>query len=168
MPMRWRFVIGTLLTGFLFAAGCSKSSGGSGDEPAPAVPDGWELTEWHGDKAIAGLVYLQFADGRFTLYQRIGDLSTAGYTVYTGSYTLTEDSAQGRLLSGAYSDGEPWLDSYVVEAWTGSELRLRAISDEIVSVYTKVVIPNYVKEAPVSTASLSAASRGGRSGVPFL
>lgn len=145
--------------------GCSKKGGETGKEGEETpISDGWELTSWGESSALAGRIYLQFEGDRFTLYQQIGDLATAGYKQYTGTYTVTVDS-RGEVLSGRYSDGTPWLRSYLVELRTDAELRLRSLDEEIVSVYASVVIPVYVKMAP---APIPASSRGKIPGQPFL
>ena len=160
--MRWNLALCVVVMWVVGSVSCSKRSGEDtgGSEP---VDQGWELISWDGGTAIAGHVFLQLADNRFTLYQSIGDLSTAGYLSYTGTYTLTESSEQGTLLRGVYADGNPWKRVYVVEAWTSSELRLRSLDEQIVSVYAWSVIPDYVKLDPVTIRS-----RGPGLEEPFL
>lgn len=163
--MRWDHLFGGVLLTVALTLSCSKKGGGDeGDGTGNPEPDGWMLVSWNDDTAIAGHVYLQLSDNLFTLYQAVGDLATAGYRQYTGTYTLTEDPDQGLLLSGEYSGGTPWVGgTYVVETWTESELRLRSLDEGIVSVYAWEVIPEYVKRDPVTTASRSVGSEE-----PFL
>lgn len=142
---------------------CSKSDGaGEAGGGAAANPDGWELAFLNGSTAIAGHVYLELSDRSFTLYQQIGDLMTSGFKSYTGSCTFASDPELGVVLSGVYSDGTPWARRYLVESYTDSELRLRSIDEEFVSVYRRAEIPAYVREKAVAIPS-----RGG-DGVPFL
>lgn len=145
-----------------FVSGSCSKKGGADEGSGPSVvpnPDGWELVSWNGDREIAGRVYLELEAARFTLYQQIGDLSSAGFTAYTGSCTFTSDARLGTVLSGVYSDGTPWARSYRVETMTDSELQLVSLDEQIVSRYERVVIPDYVKEAPVTLPSRSETAR---------
>lgn len=154
--MRWKLLLGALLLA-VASVSCSKRGGGSDEAaPDPVVPDGWELVSWVGNAEIAGRIYLQLADGRFTLYQQVGSLTTAGYKVYDGTYAFTTDPEQGTLLSGTYSDGEPWRWTYRVETMTETELLLFALGEEVESLYRRTVIPDHVKEPSVEIASRSA------------
>ena len=102
-------------------------------------------------------VYLQLGeDGTFTLYQSIG---TFGYARFTGTYALVGDPATGQVLSGTYADGTPWDSSYAVEKMTKRELRLRALKDGVVSVYSGVAIPAAVKDG-VTAGRLRSAAQG--------
>lgn len=164
MPMKTMLRLFTALfvVSMLFA--CSKKSGGADPGPTADVESGWKLVSWAGSTAISGYVYLQLGeDLTFVLYQQVGDLATYGYRRYTGTYTLTENSEVGVLLSGIYSDGKAWKDSYVVELRTDRELRLRSLEEELVSDYSWSEIPAYVTEGPVSVSS-----RGVEAMAPFL
>ena len=119
--------------------------------------DGWMLTRWKDGTALTGTVYLQLGeDGTFTLYQSIG---TFGYARFTGTYALVGDPATGQVLSGTYADGTPWDSSYAVEKMTKRELRLRALKDGVVSVYSGVAIPAAVKDG-VTAGRLRRAAQG--------
>ena len=123
----------------------------------PSAVHAWELTSWNDNTAIAGYVYLQFGDdGTFTLYQEIGETSTAGYEKLTGTYVIEEDPDSNRIISGRYSDDTSWSDTYIIESWTETETRWRSVSEDIVSVYTWVELPDYVVEPSVSASSRSA------------
>lgn len=138
----------------LLAVGCGGDKGGGEDE---ANYDGWMLTRWKDGTALTGTVYLQLGeDGTFTLYQSIG---TFGYARFTGTYALVGDPATGQVLSGTYADGTPWDSSYAVEKMTKRELRLRALKDGVVSVYSGVAIPAAVKDGV--TAGRAAPRRAG-------
>lgn len=156
----------------LLVVGCGGDKGGE-DE---ANYDGWMLTRWKDGTALTGTVYLQLGeDGTFTLYQSIG---TFGYARFTGTYALVGDPATGQVLSGTYADGTPWDSSYAVEKMTKRELRLRALKDGVVSVYSGVAIPAAVKDG-VTAGRLRRAggvvpvrarkenAKGGPTGPPF-
>lgn len=106
MPMKWNLALLSVMLLSLVNVSCSKKSGDEGGV-TPSMYDGWMLTSWNGDESIAGRVYLSFSDDRFTLYQQIGDLSTSGFTKYTGTCTF---AGNGKLLTGVYSDGTPLAD----------------------------------------------------------
>ena len=63
------------------------------------------------------------------------------------------------MLSGTYADGTRWDSSYAVEKMTKRELRLRALKDGVVSVYSGVVIPAAVKDG-VTAGRLRSAAQG--------
>lgn len=137
----------------LLVVGCGGDKGGE-DE---ANYDGWMLTRWKDGTALTGTVYLQLGeDGTFTLYQSIG---TFGYARFTGTYALVGDPATRQVLSGTYADGTPWDSSYAVEKMTKRELRLRALKDGVVSVYSGVAIPAAVKDG-VTAGRLRSAAQG--------
>ena len=129
----------------LLAVGCGGDKGG------------WMRTRWKDGTALTGTVYLQLGeDGIFSLYQSIG---TFGYARFTGTYALVGDPATGQVLSGTYADGTPWDSSYAVEKMTKRELRLRALKDGVVSVYSGVAIPAAVKDG-VTAGRLRSAAQG--------
>lgn len=169
MPMKTmlRLFTALLVVSVLFA--CSKKSGsddGADTGSAGSAEKGWKLVSWAGSTAISGYVYLQLEeeDLTFVLYQQVGNLATYGYRRYTGTYTLTGNSETGGvLLSGIYSDGTAWKDTYVVELRTDQKLRLRSLEEDLVSDYTWSEIPAYVTSDPVSVSS-----RGAETVTPFL
>ena len=141
LPMRigLKFFVAAAVA--LLAAGCGGSNkGGDSEEDY----DGWVLVQWNGDTALAGMVYLQLGgDGTFVLYQSI---NTFGYTRHTGTYSIGGESGAEQVISGTYASGTPWDSCYVIEKYTKKELRIRARKDGIVSVYSGVVVPAYVKD----------------------
>lgn len=162
MKMILRFFTALFVVSTLFA--CSKKSGGENPDPTVNVENGWKLVSWDGSTAISGYVYLRLEeDQTFVLYQQVGDLATYGYRRYTGTYALSEVTDAGLLLSGIYSDGKAWKDSYVVELRTEQELRLRSLEEDLVSDYSWAEIPAYVTADPVSSSS-----RGAETMTPFL
>lgn len=157
--MKWNLALWAVMLLSLVNVSCSKKGNDEGGAALSSY-DGWMLASWGGDETIAGRIYLSFSGDGFTLYQQIGDLSTAGFTRYTGTCVFAEN---GKLLSGTYSDGTPWRTEYVVLAHTDTELRLLSVQENIESVYVPVQIPDSVKDAP-----LALASRSGGSVEPFL
>lgn len=117
--------------------------------------DGWMLSRWNGGTELSGKVYLQLnADRTFSLYQSI---DVPGYRKLTGTYT-----EEGQVLSGTYSSGMPWESSYVIEKRTKTELQLRSETD-VVSIYTAVEVPAYVKDGVVASGVRSSGAEK-----PFL
>ena len=136
----------------LLAAGCGGSNKGGDNEEDY---DGWVLVQWKGGTALAGTVYLQLGGDRtFALYQSI---NTLGYTRHTGTYSISGEPGAEQVLSGTYASGMPWDSSYVIEKYTKKELRIRAQKDGIVSVYSGVVVPAYVKDGVTGGEVRSAA-----------
>ena len=80
-----------------------------------------------------------------------------GYRKLTGTYTI-----EGGVLSGTYSSGMPWESSYVIEKRTKTELQLRSETD-VVSIYTAVEVPAYVKDGVVASGVRSSGAEK-----PFL
>ena len=75
------------------------------DKKGLSVDGIWELSSVQTKAAQVGgtsvEVYLEFATGNFTLYQKIG---AGRYTQFTGTYKVGEDNS----LSGSYSGGDAW------------------------------------------------------------
>lgn len=142
----------------VLAAGCGGSKGGGEDD---TKYDGWMLVEWQGGTAMAGKVYLQLAqENAFVVYQSIDE---PGFARFTGTYVIREVPGSEPVLSGTYTGGTPWDRSYAIEKYTKKELRIRALEDGIVSVYTGVEIPAYVKEGFTGRGSRAAVAEK-----PFL
>ncbi len=130
------------IVALLFAL--TSCGGDDNENPTPGKPDvpsgttivgDWHLTQW-GGAAPAQDVYLSFKkDGKFELYQRY---TKPYYELLTGSYTDKDG-----LLSGVYSDGVAWSDSYdVTLSKDASRLTLTKRKDSSdVSVYTRTRIP---------------------------
>ena len=66
----------------------------------------WHLVSFCGVEAEADIYIDLGKDGKFAIYQRTEELE---YTVFNGTYTANEEES---LLSGVYSDGEAWANSY--------------------------------------------------------
>lgn len=126
----------------LLAAACGKDP-----EPGPAKADivgEWQLTGAATKATVAGQtvnVYVAFtADGKFELYQQLGQ---GWYQYYSGTWALSD----GNILSGQYSDGNPWGSEYAVEQ-NGNTMTLTTAAGEgrETDTYTKTTIPDSVKE----------------------
>lgn len=81
------------------------------------------------------------------------------FAVAAAALLAVGDPATGQVLSGTYADGTPWDSSYAVEKMTKRELRLRALKDGVVSVYSGVAIPAAVKDG-VTAGRLRSAAQG--------
>lgn len=110
----------------------------------PLVIDGqWQITQFStktvniGDQPVD--IYINFiSGGSFEMYQMLG---TGRYRKFTGTWNLTD-----KLLSGSYSDGQPWASTYEVsmdEARTLLTLTSTATPQEV-STYRKQTIPQDV------------------------
>ena len=72
----------------------------------PALVGSWHIKSYCGLDAPVDL-YIDFAaDGRFTILQRT---EMSGYRKFEGTYSV---DSQTSVVSGVYSDGEPWSNSY--------------------------------------------------------
>lgn len=144
--------IGVVAVLAFLMAGC----GGSDKKKDTINYDGWMLSTWNGGTELSGKVYLQLnADMTFSLFQCI---DTPGYQKMTGTY-----ARDGEVLSGTYSGGTPWESSYyVIEKQTKTELQLRSEKD-IVSLYTAVEVPAFVKDGVVASGVRSSVAEK-----PFL
>ncbi len=132
----------TTLLAVAALASCQKEADTS------SIVDG----EWHttvmtlGGESLAD-VYIQFAGGLFTLYQKTGEMQR--YYIYEGTFTLNQD-----VLSGVYSDGAPWGASYKVSV-AGDVLTMVAQNaSKETSVYNRTAIPSEIKSqaAPATKA----------------
>lgn len=113
--------------------------------------------EWHSTSlAITADIYLSFTeDGKFELYQKIGD---GAHRLYRGTWNLEEN-----LLTGRYNDGEEWAAGYSVEI-SGRTLSLTSVNDAAeVSKFDRTEIPEEVKEGCVVEVKAS-----GSCGSPVL
>ena len=100
------------------------------------------VAEWHSTSiAVNGDIYLSFSnDGKFELYQKIGD---GAYRLYRGTWSINESTA---VLSGKYNDSEAWASSYKVE-FSGSNMTMTSTDASAEkSTYAKAAIPAEVKE----------------------
>ena len=86
----------------LSSVSCGKSKN---DKEEVSIDGCWELYTVETRTTHVGTVsvdvYIQFEQGAFVLYQRIGEGS---YTRFEGSYTL----GKNQELSGSYTGGKAW------------------------------------------------------------
>ena len=103
----------------------------------PAVVGSWHIKSYCGVVAPVDL-YMEFtANGKFTILQRV---EMEGYRKFEGSYTI---DAATSVLSGVYSDGEPWNDSYKCSLDEDLNLVLVSTSQESeISVYEPSELPS--------------------------
>lgn len=110
----------------------------------------WALENWDGEKTDDFNVYMKLnGNGHFEIYQQV---TTAYYELYTGVYR-----ADKGVLSGEYSDGVLWNDSYDYSLSNdGNRLTLVTQSgSHIRSVYVRSKVPS---DIVVDNSSRSAAS----------
>lgn len=114
----------------------------------------WCLIEWDSEVAPYD-VYVDFNEDRtFVIYQRV---YSSSFERFDGTYTLS-----GNKVSGVYNDGAE-LKGYRAEVSVdGTILRLHSTEGgrEVMGVYEKTTIPEYVKSEADGTRA--------ESGVPFL
>lgn len=114
----------------------------------PVVVGSWHIKSFCGAVASADL-YIEFTeDGKFTILQRT---EMDGYSKYTGTYTVDTENS---ILSGVYSDGEPWSNSYKYSLDENLNLVLVNTSLESeVSVYEPSELPSGAGVQSMSRAS---------------
>lgn len=113
----------------------------------------WMLTSWTGDQSLAGKVYIELKDDNTCdIYQNV---NVTGYAKFSGTYAVTERGGGVRELSGSYSDGKPWGDSYTFTA-TADKLTLTGVGTGYVSVYDRTTIPDHVKDGVTVQTTRSA------------
>lgn len=116
----------------------------------PKVVGRWHLKSYCSKAAPVDL-YIEFkADYRFTILQRSG---SAAYIEFTGIYTEDKDNA---IISGTYSDGESWGDSYKYSLNENIELIMTSTSNSAeVSVYEAASMPKVNSVSATSRADIS-------------
>ena len=130
-----------LVAGMLLLGACNKPEGGGeggGEETKLSVEGSWELSGVTTKATVGSVnvsVYVTFASGQFTLYQKIGE---GRYTQFTGTYTLS-----GNALTGKYADDKAW--GPYTAALSGGNLTLTSAGGKEVDTYRKVsAIPESV------------------------
>lgn len=122
-------------------AGCRKDNGGDSDV---RIDGEWELislTTKSVDMDGTTLnVYIEFAGGRFELYQKLGD---GAYYAFTGSYSVVGDE-----LSGQYSDGKAFGAKYNV-AIVDDCLELRPVEKNEIQLLKPSSIPASVRQGAI-------------------
>lgn len=113
----------------------------------------WKLASWTGDQSLAGKVYIELkGDNTCDIYQNV---NVTGFAKFSGTYVVAERGGGVTELSGSYSDGKPWGDSYTFTA-TADKLTLTGVGTGYVSVYDRTTIPDYVKDGVTVQATRSA------------
>lgn len=132
----------------LAAIVCAASSCQKEEEIKVASVDSAIVGEWHmttinveGEDMSEGTdVYLSInADGSFELYQQTGTQNIR-FSKYTGIC-----STENNILSGIYSNGNPWGDKYTYKL-EGDKLILTTYNLIETQTYAKAEIPAEVKE----------------------
>lgn len=100
------------------------------------VVGSWRLKSLCGED-VQGNLYIKF-DTHQT-FSTLQYTELEGYKRYTGAYSI--DSATS-TISGEYSDGEKWGDSYIFSMNENSELVMQGVSSGDISIYEAVNIPN--------------------------
>ena len=105
----------------------------------------WQLVEEAG-QAVTFDVYVDFnEDNTFDMYERSFSYE---YVYRNGNYTVS-----GNQLTGTYSDGSDWNNSYRAEVSAdGKTLRLHT-TDGTMSVYVQKAIPEFVKESAIEASA---------------
>jgi hypothetical protein len=108
MTMKKIFNIMFAAVAICLTAACQKEEGPKAVVD-PAIVGEWHLSTVEVDGAVQTYPYdVYFAinsDGTFELYQKSG--TQVRYTKFTGTCR-----SEGQILSGIYSSGTPWGDSY--------------------------------------------------------
>ena len=117
--------------------GC-KDKNGSDITVKSSIVGEWQLSEWNGEQAVDFSIYMRFKEnGHFDLYQKV---TTSYFELYEGQYRISSDG----LLTGRYSDGQNWNESYDFTL-SDSDRRLTLVSrsdSHVVSVYVRTQIPD--------------------------
>lgn len=147
----WAAVVAAILF-----VGCGGDDNGGGGSKAPKA-DGWELMTWSGSDVLQSKVFLALHDDRsFELYQCI---ATPDFKKFTGTYSIDGQN----VLTGTYSDGSAFEDSYRITEMTKESLKMQSVKGGVESVYRRVVIPEYVKVPGPAVSAYGSAEE-----IPFL
>ena len=135
--MKFRTMVMTAVAAVLTlaAVSCGKSHS---DKDEASIEGCWELSNVSTKSTMVGTVsvdvYIEFHEGSFTLYQRIGE---GRYTRFDGSYKLGKKNE----LTGSYTGGKAW-GPYTAEI-SESELILTTASEK--ATYRKIAsVPEQV------------------------
>ncbi len=139
-----------LVVAALAVCACQPDNGGNGSS-APKinwVDEGsivgeWTLASFSGKSDSAPRVYIKFTDDdKFEMYQQV---YSAIWFRYDGTYTLSEDN----ILSGVYSDNEPWSATYKV-SYGEEESKASVIDPSFTPATTHIRLVNIENETEVS------------------
>lgn len=102
----------------------------------PAYVGTWHLVSIFDKEVDVDLYVSLFENNSFKLYQRV---EATGYTIFEGTYTYDDATS---VLSGVYSDGTAWANSYRIEFDAEGLMRWVNMSDESeISVYESSAAP---------------------------
>jgi hypothetical protein len=100
------------------------------------VVGSWHLVKFCGNDAAIDL-YMKFTrDNKFEIYQREGELK---YSRFTGTYAVDVENS---IISGVYSDGEAWADSYKFSLNGGNLVFESQSNSAEVSIYEPAEMPS--------------------------
>ena len=110
-----------------------------------AVVGCWHMKSYCGNDTDVDL-YIDFGyTGNFTILQRTEGMA---YTEFSGTYTIDEVNS---TISGEYSDGSQWADSYKLSINENFELVLESLSSNgEISVYEMAEMPLVLSSRTVS------------------
>jgi hypothetical protein len=111
------------------------------------VVGSWHLVKFCGNDAAIDL-YMKFTrDNKFEIYQREGELK---YSRFTGTYAVDVENS---IISGVYSDGEAWADSYKFSL-NGENLVFESQSNSAeVSIYEPAEMPSATTQSVSRTVA---------------
>lgn len=141
-------LLAVLTAAIVMLAGCGEKKGPEAGETDGEVAGTWKMVSWSNTSAAE--VYVEFAaDGSFDLYQRV---FSPFYEHFEGTW-----SADGKTISGKYSDGKPWASTYDATFYKdGEEMQLtRTGSPEDVSVFVRGEIPGDILSGELGVKSES-------------
>ncbi|WP_300798562.1 lipocalin family protein [uncultured Alistipes sp.] len=146
-------IFGVLLAALVALSGCTKSdnNGGNKEEGKGTLVGQWHMVTWYGATATAD-IYISFTEeGTFDLYQRI---YSPAYEHYSGTYTY-----HNNVLSGKYSDNQPWASEYDAFFSTDGRMTLTSTSSTSdISVYEKTTIPDEILSGMLTPSTQSRAN----------
>jgi len=116
-----------LLTAATLLASCSKDSKPVSSEDIIGT---WTLMTIDGNSCGELSVWITLSESTFDIYQRAS--SKVFYDHYTGTWSISNG-----ILSGKYTDGTPWADTYKAEISDKIVLSLTGITSGEVSIYNK-------------------------------
>jgi len=114
---------------------CSCEKNNSTPTELAVVVGSWHMKSFCGADADIDL-YIRFSrNNTFKILQRTDSLE---YTEYNGTYEIDDENS---IISGVYSDGESWTDSYRFSLNSDNELVLESLNSAEISVYESSTMP---------------------------
>lgn len=122
----------------VIATGCKKETPQAPETLQDKICGEWKCTP----SSIDATIYASFtADGKFELYQKIGD---GGHRLYRGKWSL-----DGEVISGTYNDGKAWGSVYNVSMKEDKSSMKWTASNGEENTYSRCEIPAEIKENSV-------------------